>query len=92
MKNLKTENSAKQYCQGGKSVHFADILEYSYNIDFDAKPDYKQIKFMLKKILLDMDHIPHKMFNWKKKSAYALQNIPSISEKQFDDIQKLTRS
>ena len=54
MSYLKTKKSAKEFCEG-KSYVFAGILEYAYNIDFYAKPNYNEIKFLLKKVLLDLN-------------------------------------
>ena len=72
MKKHKIQMSAKKKCQGN-SVHFQNILEYAYDIKFEEKPDYAYLKFMLKKILLEMDHVPQKMFNWKSRSAYLIK-------------------
>ena len=57
MKKVKTESSASEYCQG-KSIHLTPLLEYAYKIEFDAKPNYDEIRFLLKKVLLDMNQIP----------------------------------
>ena len=66
IRKLKVHNSAKKYCKG-KSIHFRAILEYAYKIEFDEKPNYTYIKFLLKKILLDLNRVSMEMFNWKSK-------------------------
>jgi hypothetical protein len=41
-----------------------DILNYAYNLEFEEKPDYARLKFMLQKIMLDKEYIPNKIFDW----------------------------
>jgi hypothetical protein len=64
MKKLKENQTAKEYCKG-KAIHFAEILEYAYGLEFEEEPDYNFLRFMLKKIVLNMDMAPKKCFEWK---------------------------
>ena len=64
MKKVKIENSATEYCEG-KSIHLTALLEYAYKIEFAAKPNYDEIRFLLKKVLLDMNQIPKVPFIWR---------------------------
>jgi hypothetical protein len=78
MKKLKCMSSASQYCEE-KACKFIDVLEYAYKIEFDEKPNYAHIKFLLKKILLEMDQIPVAAFNWRVKATeifHVNENLP----------------
>ena len=54
MSKLKTQNTAMEYCIG-RSYPLASILDYAYKIKFEEKPNYDEIRFLLKKIMLDMN-------------------------------------
>ena len=40
------------------------LLKYSYKLDYEERPDYKKIKFILEKILLEKNYIPDAKFDW----------------------------
>ena len=40
------------------------VLEYAYSLGFEEEPDYTKLKFLLKKILLDEEVVPHFKFDW----------------------------
>ena len=31
------------------------ILTYAYNLEYNERPDYQQLKFLLRKVLMDRD-------------------------------------
>jgi hypothetical protein len=39
-------------------------LNYAYNLEFDERPDYARLKFMMQKIMLDKEYIPLQRFDW----------------------------
>ena len=83
---------------------FAELLKYAYIIEFTEKPNYDHIRFMLKKILLDLNQIPSPAFNWKVRhdpkdtilqdvgassnSVYGIGQFQDTNE--FDDLDKLS--
>jgi hypothetical protein len=42
----------------------AEILTYAYSLEYDERPDYNRLKFMMKKIMLDREYIPNNRFDW----------------------------
>ena len=58
------------------------MLEHAYAIEYDERPDYAKIKFMLQKILLDNDKEPVQEFNWRQviKTPFQIQKSPKPSE------------
>lgn len=45
------------------------LLEFAneiYNYEFKEKPNYKKLKFLLTKQILNLDKIPDKVFDWNK--------------------------
>jgi hypothetical protein len=50
------------------SIHFLPLLRYAYSLEFNEEPDYEKIRFMLKKIVLDIDQRPSDYFNWTLKA------------------------
>jgi|TARA_B110000305_G_C19351178_1_gene594342 hypothetical protein len=40
------------------------LAEYIYELKFEEEPNYGKIKFLLAKILLDIDKIPDMAFDW----------------------------
>lgn len=57
MKEYKENTSAEDYCEGN-SKYLTPVLEYAYSLSFEERPDYNQICFMLKKVLLDLEQMP----------------------------------
>ena len=64
MASQKLNKSARSYCKE-KASHLASVLEYAYKIEYEEKPDYDFIRFELKKVLLNMNVVPKKVFKWK---------------------------
>ena len=88
MKQIKTTKTAEEYCkQNVKSLPFINVLKHSYDIQFKERPDYAYIKFLLKKIVLDINKVPMKMFDWKNYLAYNRSSVPFDSI-NFDDLFK----
>ena len=76
MKEFKIKTKAEEYCQE-KAIYFTPILEYAYEIGFKDRPDYTKLKFMLKKMVLDLNLIPTEVFNWRK-NAKNVNQVPRI--------------
>ena len=49
-----------------KTRFLQPLLEYAYSLDYEEEPDYERIIFMFKKIVLDMNEVPMKVFDWSK--------------------------
>ena len=73
MRKFKIKSSAKEYC-GGKAIHLTPILEYAYQLGFKEQPNYDKLRFMLRKILLDLDQTPIYIFNWRKNAKYVFKS------------------
>ena len=43
---------------------FLPLLRYAYKLEFEERPDYRRIQFLMKKILLNRDFIPNNTFDW----------------------------
>ena len=88
MKQIKAVDPAEKFCQQSKnSIHFTNILKYSYNLEFKERPDYTYIKFLLKKIVLDIDKVPMKMFDWQNSQGHKSNNVP-FDNTNFDELFK----
>ena len=40
------------------------FLTYAYELEFEDRPDYEKIKFLLRKILMDRDYAIETRFDW----------------------------
>ena len=43
---------------------FLQFLSYSYSLEFEQRPDYNRLRFLLKKVLMNMDVVPNIHFDW----------------------------
>ena len=57
------------------SNKFMDLLNYAYSIEFLEKPDYNKLRYLLKKILLDIDQVPSPNFVWSIKAYHPFQRV-----------------
>ena len=46
---------------------FPTLLKYARKLDFDEKPDYKNIKIMFKQLIISMNQEMDWKFDWEKK-------------------------
>lgn len=51
------------------------LLKYAYALNFDEKPDYERIKFMLRKILIKRDFLPDRIFDWSLRSGMQFSRL-----------------
>jgi hypothetical protein len=78
--------SAKDLCEKAQTPFLADILEEAYSYEYDQKPDYGKLKFLLTKQLLDMDLLPSTKFSFKNNpflNSVFCGNISYNSEQNF---------
>ena len=69
----------KKLCQG-LSSEFACLLEYARDLEFEEKPDYKNIKSMFKNSIEELNEKMDWIFDWD------LQRIDNkIEEKKFEE-------
>ncbi len=47
-----------------RTSFLVEILTYAYSLEYDERPDYNRLKFMMKKIMLDREYIPNNRFDW----------------------------
>jgi hypothetical protein len=50
-------------------------LRYSYDLKFAETPNYEKLRFLLKKILLDIGQVPVDYFCWKKNASHLKDDI-----------------
>ena len=57
-KKFKMESSAREFCKRNNTRQFIEILNECYGMLYDETPNYTKLKFMLKKIILNMNKLP----------------------------------
>ena len=62
----KEEYSPEQLCNG-LPEEFQTLLKYARKLDFDEKPDYKNIKIMFKQLIIAMGKKMDMIFDWDLK-------------------------
>ena len=67
IKNLKNKLTAKNLCILSSTEYLVDFGENIYNLDFEEKPNYSLLRFLLTKNLLDKDLYPNNDYDWIKK-------------------------
>ena len=63
---LKEEYIPEKLCDG-LPEEFPTLLKYARKLDFDEKPDYKNIKIMFKQLIISMNQEMDWKFDWEKK-------------------------
>ena len=54
----KKKRTAKNFCYRNKTPYFTEVLNECYEMSYDATPNYEKLKFILKKIILNMNKLP----------------------------------
>ena len=62
----KEEYTAEKLCDG-LPEEFPTLLKYARKLDFEEKPDYKNIKIMFKQLIISMNQEMDWKFDWEKK-------------------------
>ena len=63
---FKEEYIQEKLCDG-LPEEFPTLLKYARKLDFDEKPDYKNIKIMFKQLIISMNQEMDWKFDWEKK-------------------------
>ena len=63
----KEEYTAEKLCDG-LPEEFPTLLKYARKLDFEEKPDYKNIKIMFKQLIISMNQKMDWKFDWDKKN------------------------
>jgi casein kinase 1 len=63
---FKEEYIPEKLCDG-LPEEFPTLLKYARKLDFDEKPDYKNIKIMFKQLIISMNQEMDWKFDWEKK-------------------------
>jgi hypothetical protein len=59
------------------------FLRYSYKLEYEQRPDYNKLRFMLKKVLMNKDVVPKNHFDWSVNQGNEDQGRkPKKSRKQ----------
>jgi casein kinase 1 len=74
----KEEYNADKLCEG-LPEEFPTLLKYARKLDFEEKPDYKNIKIMFKQLILSNYEVMDWMFDWE------LNNINCKNEYDADE-------
>ena len=75
---LKYEYNPDKLCEG-LPEEFPTLLKYARKLDFEEKPDYKNIKIMFKQLILSNYEVMDWMFDWE------LNNINCKNEYDADE-------
>lgn len=84
-------------CKGSRFLH--KIVKYVYKLGFTEEPDYNKMRFMLQKVLMDINHVPAQKFDWSfkegegfkknreddKHSSVSSQGIPDEDQPPDDE-------
>ena len=62
----KLNTSIPDLCKKYKSLHLIPFAKEIFNIGFKEKPNYKKLRFLLEKNLLDQNMVPNKQYDWNK--------------------------
>ena len=76
---FKEEYNPEKLCEG-LPEEFPTLLKYSRKLDFNEKPDYKNIKIMFKELINSINEKMDWKFDWEK-------NSDSNSEMEVDEIE-----
>ena len=76
----KEEYSPEQLCEG-LPEEFQTLLKYARKLDFDEKPDYKNIKIMFKQLINSMGKQMDMIFDWDNKE----EDVEIMEESDEDD-------
>ena len=63
IREFKTYSSAKDFLNK-KAKYLIPMLSHAYDLEFKEKPDYERLKFMFRKVLMDKDYLPDRIFDW----------------------------
>ena len=81
--NYKINTQAKDFLSK-RTKFLLPLLEYAYKLDFDERPDYKRMKFMFRKILMEKDYKPEIGFEWSLRHGKKFEKIDPNN--RFSDI------
>ena len=94
IREFKTQTPAKDFLSK-KAKHLIPMLSYAYDLQFEERPDYERLKFMFRKVLMDKDYLPDKIFDWSLRQGQTFnkinrdENHSSISScdmRSYDDV------
>ena len=68
-----------------KCLHYIQFAEEIFSTRFSERPDYKKLKFLLLKSLLDQNEAPEKNMQWaenveEEKLEYVIYNDEEIAD------------
>lgn len=64
IRELKVNMPLKTLCGSPAAKKLLPFMEGIFALEFEDKPDYSKLRFLLVKILLDKDDVPTKIFDW----------------------------
>ena len=76
----KEEYTPEKLCEG-LPEEFPTLLKYARKLDFDEKPDYKNIKIMFKQLIISNNQIVDWKFDWEKNNDNEMEEEEAEDDK-----------
>lgn len=67
----------RELCQKPGRQFLYPLCKYIYQLNFKEKPDYQKMRFLLEKVLLDIDIVPGKYLDWTTEASESSQSLES---------------
>ena len=77
---FKEEYIPEKLCDG-LPEEFPTLLKYARKLDFDEKPDYKNIKIMFKQLIISNNQIVDWKFDWEKNNNSEMEEEEAEDDK-----------
>ena len=77
----KEEYTPEKLCEG-LPEEFPTLLKYARKLDFDEKPDYKNIKIMFKQLIISNNQIVDWKFDWEKNNNDEMEEEEAEDDKE----------
>jgi serine/threonine protein kinase len=80
---IKKSLTANDLCTE-EAKYLLPFAEEAFDLEFDERPDYCKLKFMLKSILLNKDVVPDLYFDWSTMPRKRRASIQTVQYKDSD--------
>ena len=78
--------SAKEFCEGPKTIWLAEMLEEALSYKYDEKPNYSKLHFLLNKILIENNISPYRGFIFSESEDENIRHRPEDGDfSEFDE-------
>lgn len=63
---MKNEHGPRLLCQSEETIRLLPFVENIFNLEYEEMPNYDKLRFMLLKIMLEMNMNPNNEYDWNK--------------------------